>query len=132
METLSTIDWDQQESADVRAGIFRAIVDTAQLTATAYRRDPSSSWEEDRHPQDDITSVPERTIDFVFPQSIHLTAGSSTLPGVASRAWRRCRWRERRSARTCSPAGRCLQVADWLGLTGQRVLTAGRAGTLGA
>lgn len=81
METLSTIDWDQQESADVRAGIFRAIVDTAQLTATAYRRDPSSSWEEDRHPQDDITSVPERTIDFVFPQSIHLTAGSSTLPG---------------------------------------------------
>jgi len=77
------IDWDEQEFAEVRPGIFGATVHTPQLTATLYRYGPGSSWEEHQHLQDQVTSVIEGEIDFVVDgRPVRLRAGQlATLPG---------------------------------------------------
>jgi quercetin dioxygenase-like cupin family protein len=77
------IDWDQQEFTEARPGIFGATVHTPQLTAILYRYAPGSSWEEHRHPQDQITTVLEGEIDFVVAgEPVHMVAGQlATLPG---------------------------------------------------
>jgi quercetin dioxygenase-like cupin family protein len=77
------IDWDSQTFSEVRPGIFGATVHTPQLTATLYRYGPGTSWEEHRHPQDQITTVLEGEIDFVVAGSpVHLGTGQlATLPG---------------------------------------------------
>jgi quercetin dioxygenase-like cupin family protein len=77
------IDWDSQTFAEVRPGIFGATVHTPQLTATLYRYGPGTSWEEHRHPQDQITTVLDGEIDFVVAgRLVHLGAGQlATLPG---------------------------------------------------
>jgi quercetin dioxygenase-like cupin family protein len=83
MNTPQKIDWDQQEFAEVRPGIFGCTVHTPQLTATLYRYGAGSSWEEHDHPQDQITQVLEGTIDFVVDGAdVRMTAGElATLPG---------------------------------------------------
>jgi quercetin dioxygenase-like cupin family protein len=82
MEPLA-FDWKQQEYEEVRPGIFGATVHTDQLTATLYRYDGSSSWEEHRHPQDQMTYVISGEIDFVVDgQAVHLRQGQfAALPG---------------------------------------------------
>src|SRR4051812_50077388 len=57
--------WDEREWTELRPGIFGATVHTDQLTATFYRYEPGSSWEEHQHPQDQITSVLKGEVDFV-------------------------------------------------------------------
>jgi quercetin dioxygenase-like cupin family protein len=83
METPQTIRWDEQTFREARPGIRGATVHTPQLTAILYRYDPGSSWEEHQHPQDQITTVLEGSIDFVVAgQPVHLEAGQlATLPG---------------------------------------------------
>jgi quercetin dioxygenase-like cupin family protein len=84
METVpQTIDWDELEFTEVRPGIFGATVHTPQLTATLYRYDPGSSWEEHHHPQDQITSVVAGEIDFVVAGApVRLRPRQlATLPG---------------------------------------------------
>jgi quercetin dioxygenase-like cupin family protein len=83
MHTPQKIDWDEQEFTEVRPGIFGATVHTPQLTAILYRYGPASSWEEHQHPQDQITTVLQGTIDFVVDGTpVTLTAGQlATLPG---------------------------------------------------
>jgi quercetin dioxygenase-like cupin family protein len=83
MNTPQLIDWDKQEFSEVRPGIFGATVHTPQLTATLYRYSPGSSWEEHRHPQDQITTVLEGAIDFVVDgRAVHLGPGQlAALPG---------------------------------------------------
>lgn len=78
-----TIDWSEQEFTEVRPGIFGATVHTPQLTATLYRYEPGSSWEEHHHLQDQITTVIEGEIDFaVAGAPVRLTEGQlATLPG---------------------------------------------------
>ena len=75
--------WDQRDWTEVRPGIFGATVHTDQLTATFYRYEPGSSWEEHQHPQDQITTVLEGEIDFVVAgRPVHMVAGQlATLPG---------------------------------------------------
>jgi quercetin dioxygenase-like cupin family protein len=77
------IDWDEREFAEVRPGIFGSTVHTPQLTATLYRYGPDTSWEEHRHPQDQITTVLEGVIEFVVDgRPVRLCAGQlATLPG---------------------------------------------------
>ncbi|HWI70937.1 MAG TPA: cupin domain-containing protein [Baekduia sp.] len=77
------VDWDAQEFAEVRPGIFGATVHTPQLTATLYRYGPGSAWEEHSHPQDQVTTVLAGTIDFVVGgEPVRLTAGqTAALPG---------------------------------------------------
>ena len=65
MNSPQTIDWDEQEFAEVRPGIFGATVHTPNLTATLYRYDAGSSWETHAHPQDQMTYVMSGAIDFV-------------------------------------------------------------------
>lgn len=83
MDLPQKIDWDEQEFAEVRPGIFGATVHTPQLTATLYRYGAGSSWEEHQHPQDQITAVLEGAIDFVVAgEPVRLVAGQvATLPG---------------------------------------------------
>lgn len=83
METPQTIDWAEQRYTEVRPGIFGATVHTPQLTATLYRYEPGSTWEEHQHPQDQITTVLEGEIDFVVAgRAVRLRAGqTATLPG---------------------------------------------------
>jgi quercetin dioxygenase-like cupin family protein len=83
VHTPQVIDWDDQEFSEVRPGIFGATVHTPQLTVTLYRYGGGSSWEEHQHPEDQITTVLEGTIDFtVAGELVHLTAGQlATLPG---------------------------------------------------
>lgn len=83
MDGPQTIDWDEQDFAEVRPGIFGATVHTPQLTATLYRYAPGSSWEEHQHPQDQITSVLEGAIDFVVAgEPLRLREGQlAALPG---------------------------------------------------
>jgi quercetin dioxygenase-like cupin family protein len=83
MDEPRKIDWEQEEFAEVRPGIFGATVHTPQLTATLYRYDAGSSWEEHSHPQDQITSVISGEIDFlVAGEPVHLASGElATLPG---------------------------------------------------
>jgi quercetin dioxygenase-like cupin family protein len=75
--------WEEQEFTEVRPGVFGATIHTPQLTATLYRYEPGSSWEEHRHPQDQITSVLKGTIDFVVAgEPVRLTEGeTAALPG---------------------------------------------------
>jgi quercetin dioxygenase-like cupin family protein len=77
------VDWDEREFTEVRPGIFGATVHTPQLTATLYRYTAGSSWEEHHHPQDQVTTVLEGTIDFlVAGEAVRLTAGqTAALPG---------------------------------------------------
>jgi quercetin dioxygenase-like cupin family protein len=77
------VDWDERDFAEVRPGVFGATVHTPQLTATLYRYDAGSSWEEHEHPQDQVTTVLSGTIDFVVAgEPVRLTAGqSAALPG---------------------------------------------------
>jgi quercetin dioxygenase-like cupin family protein len=83
METPQTIDWDEQEFAEVRPGIFGATVHTPQLTATLYRYAAGSSWETHAHPQDQMTYVLAGAIDFVVDgRPVRLSAGQlAALPG---------------------------------------------------
>ena len=83
MNRPQAIDWDQQKFTEVRRGIFGATVHTPQLTATLYRYEPGSTWEEHQHSEDQITTVLEGAIDFVVDgQTVHLKAGQlATLPG---------------------------------------------------
>jgi quercetin dioxygenase-like cupin family protein len=83
MESPQVIDWDEQSFHEVRPGIHGATVHTPQLTATLYRYEPGSSWEEHQHPQDQITTVLEGAIDFVVAgRPVRLTEGQmATLPG---------------------------------------------------
>ncbi|HWD74074.1 MAG TPA: cupin domain-containing protein [Solirubrobacteraceae bacterium] len=83
MNDAQKIDWDEREFAEVRPGIFGSTVHTPQLTATMYRYGPGTSWEEHRHPQDQITTVLEGVIDFVVDgRPVRLSAGQlATLPG---------------------------------------------------
>ena len=83
MEGPQRVIWQQQEFAEVRPGVFGATIHTLQLTATLYRYAPGSSWEEHQHPQDQITSVLEGTIDFVVAgETMRLGKGeTAALPG---------------------------------------------------
>jgi quercetin dioxygenase-like cupin family protein len=83
MDAPQVIAWEEQEFVEVRPGVFGATVHTAQLTASLYRYGPGSSWEEHRHPEDQITTVLEGAIDFlVGDRPVHLTNGQlATLPG---------------------------------------------------
>ena len=78
-----TIDWDEQEFAEVRPGIFGATVHTPNLTATLYRYGAGSSWETHAHPQDQMTFVVSGAIDFVVDgRPVRLEAGQlAALPG---------------------------------------------------
>jgi quercetin dioxygenase-like cupin family protein len=78
-----TVDWSAQTFSEVRPGIWGATVHTPQLTVTYYRYEPGSSWEEHRHPEDQVTSVIEGEIDFVVAGTpVHLAAGElAALPG---------------------------------------------------
>lgn len=83
MVSPQKIEWEQQEFTEVRPGIFGATVHTPQLTAILYRYGPGSSWEEHQHPQDQITTVLDGTIDFVVDgAAVTLAAGQlAILPG---------------------------------------------------
>jgi len=83
MDRPQKVVWEEQEFTQVRPGIFGATIHTPQLTATLYRYEPGSSWEEHQHPQDQITSVLEGTIDFVVAgEPVRLTEGqAAALPG---------------------------------------------------
>ena len=78
-----TIDWTEREFGEVRPGIYGSTVHTPQLTATMYRYAAGSSWEEHEHPQDQITTVIEGSIDFVVAgQPLRLQMGQTALlPG---------------------------------------------------
>jgi quercetin dioxygenase-like cupin family protein len=77
------VDWAEREFTEVRPGIFGSTVHTPQLTATLYRYDAGSSWEEHQHPQDQVTTVLSGTVDFVVAgRPVRLTAGqTAALPG---------------------------------------------------
>jgi quercetin dioxygenase-like cupin family protein len=83
MNEPQRIRWDEQEFTEVRPGIFGATVHTPQLTATLYRYEPGSTWEEHEHPQDQMTTVLEGAIDFVVAgERVHLEPGElAALPG---------------------------------------------------
>ena len=82
MNAPQTIDWDEQEFAEVHPGIFGATVHTPNLTATLYRYDAGSSWETHAHPQDQMTYVISGAIDFVVDGTpVRLTASQLALPG---------------------------------------------------
>ena len=83
MSRAQKIDWGEQEFTEVRPNIFGATVHTPQLTATLYRYRAGSSWEEHRHPQDQITTVLEGVVDFVVDgRPVRLEAGQlAALPG---------------------------------------------------
>jgi quercetin dioxygenase-like cupin family protein len=78
-----TVDWSHHEFTEVRPGIFGATVDTPQLTVTLYRYGAGSSWEEHRHPEDQISTVLEGEIDFtVAGELVRLEKGQvACLPG---------------------------------------------------
>ena len=83
MDRPQLIAWEQQRFTEVRPGVFGSTIHTPQLTATLYRYASGSSWEEHQHPQDQITSVLEGTIDFVVAgEAMRLTKGdTAALPG---------------------------------------------------
>jgi quercetin dioxygenase-like cupin family protein len=83
MDIPRKIDWNEQQFAEVRPGIFGATVHTPQLTAILYRYAGGSSWEEHQHPQDQITTVLEGVVEFVVDgQPVRLEAGQlAALPG---------------------------------------------------
>jgi len=83
MSGAQKIDWSEQEFTEVRPGIHGATVHSPQLTATLYRYDGGSSWEEHQHPQDQITTVLEGAVDFLVDgQPVRLEAGQlAALPG---------------------------------------------------
>jgi quercetin dioxygenase-like cupin family protein len=83
MDAPQTIDWDEQEFAEFRPGVFGATVHTPSLTATLYRYRAGSSWETHSHPQDQMTFVVSGAIDFVVDGvPVRLTAGQlAALPG---------------------------------------------------
>lgn len=78
-----TIDWTEREFSEVRPGILGSTVHTPQLTATLYRYAAGTSWEEHEHPQDQITTVIEGSIEFVVAgQRVRLRVGQTALlPG---------------------------------------------------
>lgn len=81
--SAQTINWEDEEFVELRPGVFGATVHTPQLTATLYRYRRGSSWEEHRHPQDQMTMVLEGVIDFeVDGRAIRLRQGQlATIPG---------------------------------------------------
>ena len=83
IDVPQTIDRDEQQFTEVRPGIFGATVHTPQLTATLYRYAAGSSWEEHRHPQDQMTMVLEGVIEFVVDgRPVRLESGQlAALPG---------------------------------------------------
>jgi quercetin dioxygenase-like cupin family protein len=88
MSDLQKIDWDDEQFVEVRPGVFGATVHTPQLTATLYRYQRGSSFEEHDHPQDQITMVLEGEIDFrVGGGSIRLRQGDLvTIAGGTTHA----------------------------------------------
>jgi quercetin dioxygenase-like cupin family protein len=83
MTTPQVLDWDQQEYAEVRPGIFGSTVHTDSLTATLYRYSGGSSWEEHQHVQDQMTYVISGEIDFIVDgKLVRLGQGQfAALPG---------------------------------------------------
>jgi quercetin dioxygenase-like cupin family protein len=83
MNAPQRIRWEEQVFTEVRPGIFGATVHTPRLTATLYRYEPGSTWEEHQHPEDQITTVLEGAIDFlVAGRPVHLESGElAALPG---------------------------------------------------
>jgi quercetin dioxygenase-like cupin family protein len=83
MDQTRVFTWAERDWTEVRPGIFGATVHTDQLTATYYRYEPGSSWEEHRHPQDQITSVLRGEIEFwVAGETMKLNAGQcAAIPG---------------------------------------------------
>ncbi len=83
MEQPQKISWDEREFVIARPGISGATAHTPQLTAILYRYEPGSSWEEHRHPQDQITTVLEGSVDFVVDGApVRLGPGeTAALPG---------------------------------------------------
>jgi quercetin dioxygenase-like cupin family protein len=83
MREARVVDWNEQDFAEVRPGIFGATIDTPQLTATFYRYEPGSSWEQHSHPEDQITTVLRGEIDFVVAGAlVTLHEGElAALPG---------------------------------------------------
>jgi quercetin dioxygenase-like cupin family protein len=83
MREARVVQWDSEEFAEIRPGIFGATIDTPQLTATLYRYEPGSRWEEHSHPEDQVTTVLSGEIDFVVagrPVTLH-TGELAALPG---------------------------------------------------
>lgn len=80
---MEVFEWSDREWTEVRPGIFGATVHTDQLTATYYRYEPGSSWEEHQHPQDQITSVLKGEVEFVVAgETVTLREGqAAALPG---------------------------------------------------
>jgi quercetin dioxygenase-like cupin family protein len=78
--------WEDRDFTEVRPGIFGATVHTPQLTATLYRYRAGTSWEEHQHPQDQVTTVLEGSIEFVIAgEPVRLARGqTATLPGGTS------------------------------------------------
>jgi quercetin dioxygenase-like cupin family protein len=83
MTEAFTVDWSDHEFTEVRPGIFGATVETPQLTVTLYRYGAGSSWEEHRHPEDQISTVLQGEIDFtVAGKLVRLHEGQvACLPG---------------------------------------------------
>jgi unsaturated pyranuronate lyase len=83
MAEPQVLNWSELEWNEVRPGIFGATIHTDQLTATYYRYEPGSSWEEHQHPQDQITSILKGAVDFVVGgEPMTLRAGQvAALPG---------------------------------------------------
>ena len=77
------VEWSEREFKEIRPGILGATIHTAELTATLYRYEPESHWEEHRHTEDQITSVVRGTIQFIVDgRPVPLTEGQlAALPG---------------------------------------------------
>lgn len=82
--------WSEHEFVELRRGITGHTVHTPQLTATLYLYTANSSWEEHEHPQDQITTVIEGSIDFyVAGELVRLDVGQTALlPGGVRHAAR--------------------------------------------
>jgi unsaturated pyranuronate lyase len=77
------IDWEGREFAELRPGIRGSTIVTADLTVTLYRYAPGSSWEEHRHPEDQLTVVLAGEIAFTSGgEELRLGPGGQVLiPG---------------------------------------------------
>jgi quercetin dioxygenase-like cupin family protein len=78
--------WDDRAFTEIRPGILGATVHTPQLTTTLYRYGAGTSWEEHQHPQDQVTTVLDGSIEFIIAgKLVRLTRGdTAALPGGTS------------------------------------------------
>jgi unsaturated pyranuronate lyase len=77
------IDWEGREFSERRPGISGATIVSRDLTVTLYRYAPGSSWEEHRHPEDQLTVVLAGEIVFTTgDEELRLGPGAQVLiPG---------------------------------------------------